>query len=276
MKSQTPKLVTSWDAWATEGWHRSSLRAAKAGYQLDPETRAAKARYQLDQSASPQRLDNRRTLKSEANFFVPTSVAVFFFITKKIRQAWPILETHWKFNKSINAIGPKGHGLSIEGMADLILQNNIRWDQELLKQIQRYKQDGTIPQLVDKNFSAIALAVSLKAGKITFTNKGTVYEIVSYEDIGEQLDSIMADQALAVCRWDRLFKRIQALNLLGISQPSFMQRHGAPNTPLHLAAQGEEASDCPVQTWPTRGWLDWYEQVGWEQQQQKVCSQHHW
>jgi len=70
-------------------------------------------------------------------------------------------------------------------MADLILHNNIHWDRALLKQIQHYKQDGTIPWLADKNFSAIALAVSLKAGKIRFTNKGVTYEIVPYEDIGE-------------------------------------------------------------------------------------------
>jgi len=83
-------------------------------------------------------------------------------------------------------------------MADLKLHNNIRWDRALLKQIQRYKQDGTIPWLADKNFSAIASAISLEAGKITFTNKGVTYEIVPYEDIGEGLDSIMADPALAV------------------------------------------------------------------------------
>jgi len=83
-------------------------------------------------------------------------------------------------------------------MADLILRNNIRWDRALLKQIQHYKQDGTVPWLADKNFSAIALAISLEAGKITFTNKGVTYEIVPYEEIGERLDSIMADPALAV------------------------------------------------------------------------------
>jgi len=82
-------------------------------------------------------------------------------------------------------------------MADLILKNNIRWDRALLKQAQRYKQNGTVPWLADKNFSAIASAVSLKAGKITFTNKETVYKIVPYEEIGERLDSIMADPALA-------------------------------------------------------------------------------
>jgi len=63
-------------------------------------------------------------------------------------------------------------------MADLILQNNIQWDRALLKQVQYYKQNGTVPWLANKNFSSIALAISLKAGKITFTNKGTVYEIV--------------------------------------------------------------------------------------------------
>jgi len=63
--------------------------------------------------------------------------------------------------------------------------------------------------LADKNFSAIALAVSLKAGKITFTNKETVYKIVPYEEIGEQLDSIMADLALAVPGHDCLYKRSQ-------------------------------------------------------------------
>jgi len=108
-------------------------------------------------------------------------------------------------------------------MADLILRNNIRWDRALLKQVQRYKQNGTIPWLADKNFSAIALAVSLKAGKITFTNKDTVYEIVPYEEIGEQLDSIMANPVLAVRGQDCLYKSIQALNLLGISQPSVME-----------------------------------------------------
>jgi len=38
-----------------------------------------------------------------------------------------------------------------------------------------------------------------KSGKVTFAHKGTIYEIVPYEDIGERLDSIMADLALAVC-----------------------------------------------------------------------------
>jgi len=90
-----------------------------------------------------------------------------------------------KFNKSINAIGPKGCCLSKEGMADLILWNNIRWDRALLKQIQCYKQDGIFPWLADKNFSVIASAVSLKAGKIMFANKDTIYEIVPYKDIGE-------------------------------------------------------------------------------------------
>jgi hypothetical protein len=46
---------------------------------------------------------------------------------------------------------------------------------------------------------------------------------VSYEDIGEWLDSIMAGPVLAVHGRDCLYKRIQALNLLGISQPSVME-----------------------------------------------------
>jgi len=70
-------------------------------------------------------------------------------------------------------------------MADLILHNNIRWDRALLKQIQCYQQDGTVPWLADRNFKDIALAVSLEGGKITFSNKGITYEIVPYEDIGE-------------------------------------------------------------------------------------------
>jgi len=78
--------------------------------------------------------------------------------------------------------------------------------------------------LADKNFSAIASAVTLDpSGKITFANKGVTYEIVPYEEIGEQLDSIMADLALAVRGQDHLYKRIQALNLLGISWPSVME-----------------------------------------------------
>jgi len=109
-------------------------------------------------------------------------------------------------------------------MAQVILKNNIHWDQVLLKQVQHYQQDGIAPQLADKNFSAIALAMTLDpSGKITFTNKETVYKIVPYEEIGEQLDFIMADLALAVCGHDCLYKCIQALNLLGISWPSVME-----------------------------------------------------
>jgi len=63
----------------------------------------------------------------------------------------------------------------------------------------------------------------LKAGKITFINKGVTYEIIPYEEIGQLLDSIMADPVLAVRGQDHLYKRIQALNLLGISQPSVME-----------------------------------------------------
>jgi len=75
--------------------------------------------------------------------------------------------------------------------------------------------------LANRNFREIALAISLEtSGKITFSNKGTVYEIVPYEEIGGRLDSIMADPALAVRGQDRLYKHIQALNLLGISWPS--------------------------------------------------------
>jgi len=93
----------------------------------------------------------------------------------------------------------------------------------LLKQVQRYKQDGIVPWLADKNFTAIALAVTIDpSGKVMFAHKGTTDEIVPYEDILERLDSIMADPALAVQGQDFLYKRIQALNLLGISHPSVM------------------------------------------------------
>jgi len=100
-------------------------------------------------------------------------------------------------------------------MAELILKNNIRWDQEFLKQIQCYKQDGTVPQLADKNFKEIASAMTLEAsGKVMFANKGITYEIGPFEDIGEQLDTIIADPSLAVRGQDCLYKHIQALNLL--------------------------------------------------------------
>jgi len=106
-------------------------------------------------------------------------------------------------------------------MAELILKNNIRWDWAFINQVKKYKQDKTVPQLADKNFKEIASAMTLEqSGKITFTNKSTTYEIVPYEDIGEQLDTIMANPSLAVCGRDHLYKCIQALNLLGISRPS--------------------------------------------------------
>jgi len=92
-------------------------------------------------------------------------------------------------------------------MSQIILQNNIRWDRALIKQVQRYQRDGTVPKLADRNFREIASAISLEtSGKITFTNKGVIYEIVPYEDIGERLDSIMADPALAVRGHDCLYK----------------------------------------------------------------------
>jgi len=84
-------------------------------------------------------------------------------------------------------------------LAQVILKNNIHWDRALLKQVQSYQQDGTIPLLADKNFSAIASAMTLDpSSKVMFANKGVTYKIVPYEDIGEQLDSIMADPVLAV------------------------------------------------------------------------------
>jgi len=85
-------------------------------------------------------------------------------------------------------------------MPEIILRNNIRWDRALIKQVRQYKRDGTVPKLADRNFREITLAISLEtSGKITFTNKGITYEIVPYEEIGERLDSIMANPALAVC-----------------------------------------------------------------------------
>jgi len=90
-------------------------------------------------------------------------------------------------------------------MAEIILWKNIRWDRALLKQVQCYKWDGTVPRLVDRNFTEIASAVTIEtSGKINFTNKGTIYEIIPYEDIGECLDSIMADPVLAVRGQDHL------------------------------------------------------------------------
>jgi len=84
-------------------------------------------------------------------------------------------------------------------MAKVILKNNICWDRALLKQVQHYQWDGIVPRLEDKNFSAIALAVTLDpSGKVMFANKGIIYEIVPYEEISERLDSIMANPALAV------------------------------------------------------------------------------
>jgi len=46
---------------------------------------------------------------------------------------------------------------------------------------------------------------------------GTLFH---YEDIGDLLDSLVADPMLAVLGWDHLYKCIQALNLLSILRPS--------------------------------------------------------
>jgi hypothetical protein len=87
-------------------------------------------------------------------------------------------------------------------MAQVILRNNIHWDWALLKQVQHYQQDGTVPRpegTANKNFREIALAVTNDpSSKVSFTHKGTTYELVPYEDISEWLDSIMANLVLAV------------------------------------------------------------------------------
>jgi len=85
-------------------------------------------------------------------------------------------------------------------MAQVILRNNICWDQVLLKQVQHYQQDGIVPSprgTTGKNFTALAVTID-PSGKVTFTHKGTIYEIVPYEDISEWLDPIMAEPALAI------------------------------------------------------------------------------
>jgi len=109
-------------------------------------------------------------------------------------------------------------------MAELILKNNIHWDRALINQVKKSKQDKTVPQLADKNFTAVAEAVTLgQDGKITLTHKNTNFKIIPFEDIDEKLNQLMADPALAVRGQDHLYKHIQALNLLGISQPSVME-----------------------------------------------------
>jgi len=90
--------------------------------------------------------------------------------------------------------------------------------------------------LADKNFSAIASAVSFKAGKITFANKGTVYEIVPYKDIGERFDSIIVG-----CPWAgpslQMHPGPQPVRyLLALCDGVPKQGYGAPNTPTHPAA----------------------------------------
>jgi len=103
--------------------------------------------------------------------------------------------------------------------------------------------------LADKNFTAIASAITLKPGKITFTNKDTIYEIVPYEDILEQLDSIMADPALAVRGQDCLYKHIQALHLLGISRPSVMEYLNKDMVHLALTNHSEEDRESARSAW---------------------------
>jgi len=119
-------------------------------------------------------------------------------------------------------------------MAEIILWNNIQWDRELLKQVQCYKQDGTFPRLVDRNFREIVTIET--SGKITFSNKGITYEILPYEDIGGRLDSIMANPpwlrpSLQAHPGSQPVRYLLAL-CYGISK----QGYGAPNTPMHPAA----------------------------------------
>jgi len=110
--------------------------------------------------------------------------------------------------------------------------------------------------LADKNFTVIALAVTLEPGKKegllpikaplmrlslmrtywlldsimadlalmrTYWQLDSIMARLSLMRTYWQLDSIMADLALAVQGQDCLYKCIQALNLLGISWPSVME-----------------------------------------------------
>jgi len=100
------------------------------------------------------------------------------------------------------------------------LNSSLKTTSALINQVKKYKQDKTVPQLADKNFTAVAEAVTLgQDGKIMLTHKNTNYKIIPFEDIDEKLNQLMANPVLAVHRWDCLYKRIQVLNLLGISQP---------------------------------------------------------
>jgi len=52
-----------------------------------------------------------------------------------------------------------------------------------------------------------------------------------------------------MARWPEVLQSGGLISSKAISKKG----HGAPNTPMHPAAQGAEASDCPVQTGLTRG-----------------------
>jgi len=110
-------------------------------------------------------------------------------------------------------------------MAELILKSNSSRDRALINQVKKYKQDKTVHQLADKNFTAVAEAVTLgQDGKITLTQKSTNYEIIPFEDC-----------ISALCD--------------GISK----QGYGPTYLPMHLVPQSSEASHHHVQTGPFGG-----------------------
>jgi len=86
---------------------------------------------------------------------------------------------------------PRIKDIVFSAIAELILGNNICWDQALTHQVPHYL--GTVPSPADKNSREIASAVNLEPSKVTFTHHGTTYEIIACENIGQHLDSHMAD-----------------------------------------------------------------------------------
>lgn len=122
-------------------------------------------------------------------------------------------------------------------MAQLILNNNIRFDGATVKQIINYKKTGRLPTLADRNFASVAEALTLEmeatrngsdperrsggavAGKpiLTLNHQGETYTIVPHEEIDEKLDGILADPSTAIRGRDRLYMKVRAMKLIGIS-----------------------------------------------------------
>jgi len=107
-------------------------------------------------------------------------------------------------------------------MAELILKNNVVYDQTFIDDLRKFKTTGKYSG-DDKHFVSIARLLVIDGENITFEYKNIKYTIIPENKIDDKLSQLLSDPTTAVRGRDRLYARIKDLHLLGISRPAIMK-----------------------------------------------------